>query len=234
MSSTLRYIKLLLLAIALSLGVSIVYAWTGPTAAPPDGNTDTPINTGITTQIKHGDFSANNTIFDSMSIYLSGGTIVNTSAITSPKFCIGASCVTSWPPGPTGPAGATGATGTTGATGATGPAGPAGATGLTGATGATGGTGATGATGLTGPTGPQGPAGPTVYGSQVYQESWGCFKSGLELTVSGILTSSATCIVNVYGWDPESGTTYYYYCDGSTYNPTQSSCANTPIGHLEP
>src|SRR3989338_9793554 len=54
MSSILRYIKLLVLAIALSLGVSLVYAWTGPTAAPPNANTPAPINVGTANQTKTG------------------------------------------------------------------------------------------------------------------------------------------------------------------------------------
>ncbi len=71
-----------------------------------------------------------------------------------------------------GQAGATGATGETGPAGVAGPAGPAGPMGPTGAAGAVGATGAMGATGATGPsgaqgetgasgaTGPAGPAGP--------------------------------------------------------------------------
>jgi hypothetical protein len=85
--------------------------------------------------------------------------------VTSPQYCIGVSCVTSWegtvgPMGPAGPQGPAGPTGNTGATGATGPQGPAGSTGATGPQGSQGPQGSTGATGATGATGPQGPAGP--------------------------------------------------------------------------
>lgn len=136
MSSTLNYIKILALALALSLGVSIVYAWTGPTATAPGGNTPTPINTSATSQVKSGGLWLG-------SLGTDGGAVFGGS-VTSPQFCLGAACVTSWPPGPTGPQG---------------PAGPAGAAGATGATGPQGPAGATGSTGATGPQGPQGPYG---------------------------------------------------------------------------
>lgn len=47
-------IKVLVLALVLSFGLSYVYAWTAPTATPPGGNTAAPINTGSTNQIKIG------------------------------------------------------------------------------------------------------------------------------------------------------------------------------------
>src|SRR3990167_6365008 len=147
-SSPFRYIKILALALALSLGATLVYAWTGPTATAPSGNTATPINTSATSQVKSGGLWLG-------SLGTDGGAIFGGS-VTSPQFCLGASCVSSWPPGPTGPQGPAGPTGATGATGATGPQGPIGLTGATGPQGPTGLTGATGATGATGPQGPQG------------------------------------------------------------------------------
>ena len=48
--------KSLTLALLLVAGVS--YAWTGPTAAPPDPNVDAPINVGASAQVKTGGFSA--------------------------------------------------------------------------------------------------------------------------------------------------------------------------------
>lgn len=47
-------LKTILLAIILSFGVSFVYAWTGPTATPPAGNTTAPINTSADSQYKIG------------------------------------------------------------------------------------------------------------------------------------------------------------------------------------
>ncbi|MBX4215629.1 hypothetical protein KW797_01630 [Candidatus Parcubacteria bacterium] len=47
-------LKPLLLAIVLSLGVSYVYAWTGPTATPPAENTPPPLNVGSVSQVKTG------------------------------------------------------------------------------------------------------------------------------------------------------------------------------------
>jgi len=152
----LRYTKLLILALALSLGATLVFAWTGPIATAPNGNTPTPINVGATSQVKSGGLWLG-------SLGTDGGAIFGGS-VTSPQFCLGASCVTSWPPGPTGPQGPQGpigATGPQGDRGLTGWTGPTGATGPQGPAGPTGATGATGAIGATGPQGPQGPIGST-------------------------------------------------------------------------
>ncbi|MEK7567461.1 MAG: hypothetical protein AAB513_00885 [Patescibacteria group bacterium] len=37
-------LKIVFLALVLSFGVSIIFAWTGPTQAPPNANTPEPIN----------------------------------------------------------------------------------------------------------------------------------------------------------------------------------------------
>lgn len=42
------------LVVALSAGVSVVYAWTAPTAAPTGGNAAAPINVSSTAQVKNG------------------------------------------------------------------------------------------------------------------------------------------------------------------------------------
>ncbi|MEK7081468.1 MAG: hypothetical protein AAB888_00715 [Patescibacteria group bacterium] len=49
-----KNIKILIAAIILSFGISVVYAWTGPATAPPNSNTTTLINTSITSQTKSG------------------------------------------------------------------------------------------------------------------------------------------------------------------------------------
>ena len=47
-------------ALALGLGVNYIYAaWTGPTEAPPGGNTPTPVNLGIVNQIKDAGLGLN-------------------------------------------------------------------------------------------------------------------------------------------------------------------------------
>ena len=55
-------IKFLLLTIAFTFALSINYifaAWTGPTQAPPLGNTPTPVHIGTTNQVKDGGLSLN-------------------------------------------------------------------------------------------------------------------------------------------------------------------------------
>ncbi len=54
--------KFLILTIILTAALSVNYlfaAWTGPTQAPPGGNTPTPIHTGSTPQVKDGGLSVN-------------------------------------------------------------------------------------------------------------------------------------------------------------------------------
>lgn len=46
------------LALALLFIAGVSYAWTGPTAAPPDSNVAPPINVGASAQVKAGGFSA--------------------------------------------------------------------------------------------------------------------------------------------------------------------------------
>jgi hypothetical protein len=47
-------VKIITLAIVLSFGVSLVYAWTAPTVAPPEGNSTAPLNTSTSNQAKDG------------------------------------------------------------------------------------------------------------------------------------------------------------------------------------
>ena len=48
-------LKVIALALVLSLGISYVSAWTAPTATPPSSNVAAPINVGSTAQTKTGD-----------------------------------------------------------------------------------------------------------------------------------------------------------------------------------
>ena len=58
-------LKILIVAIVLSFGISAVYAWTGPTQAPPNGNTSAPVNIGTTAQVKNGGLGVGAFIADS-------------------------------------------------------------------------------------------------------------------------------------------------------------------------
>ncbi|OGG60096.1 hypothetical protein A3C86_00895 [Candidatus Kaiserbacteria bacterium RIFCSPHIGHO2_02_FULL_49_16] len=52
MNGFLQSLKILILAIVLSIGVSYVYAWTGPAATAPGGNILAPVNVSATSQVK--------------------------------------------------------------------------------------------------------------------------------------------------------------------------------------
>ena len=85
-------LKIIILAVILSIGVTYVYAWTGPTLTAPNGNVSAPINVGATSQAKAGGLGVTNFLADSVTV----GSTVNSSSITSPQFCIGSSCITAW------------------------------------------------------------------------------------------------------------------------------------------
>ncbi len=87
--------KLVGLAIVLSLGLSYVYAWTAPTTTPPGGNTSAPINTSATLQQKSGALTVAGFVADFVTV----GVTPTAGAISAPKFCLGTSCITSWPTG---------------------------------------------------------------------------------------------------------------------------------------
>lgn len=78
--------KILLAAIVLSLGISYVYAWTAPTLAPPGGNVEAPINSGLTPQTKKGRFTSNSWISAALWIstpYLAANTVAVNNNITA-------------------------------------------------------------------------------------------------------------------------------------------------------
>lgn len=66
------------------------YSWTGPASNPPGDNVDAPVNVGGVSQIKDGALGVNG--FHNTG---SGHTIGSVRADSG--FCIGASCITSWP-----------------------------------------------------------------------------------------------------------------------------------------
>jgi len=72
-SKLLNTLKILVLGIALSFGLSFVYAWAPPTEAPPGGNVSAPINTGSTDQVKSADLVTES--FGTNSIRISEGAV---------------------------------------------------------------------------------------------------------------------------------------------------------------
>ena len=58
MNNIFKSIKLLALALALSIGISYVAAWTAPTATPPNGNVSAPLNVSANPQTKSGNLGA--------------------------------------------------------------------------------------------------------------------------------------------------------------------------------
>ena len=91
-SSILQPLKALVLILIIGLGVDFALAWTGPSSAPPTGNVSAPVNVGSTNQVKSGGLGVANFVADSVTV----GATANASAVTSPKYCIGTSCITMW------------------------------------------------------------------------------------------------------------------------------------------
>jgi hypothetical protein len=85
--------KIIVLALALALGISYVSAagtWTGPTATPPGGNVDTPVNVGNNAQSKAGDLSVGAFLANLNSLFLGNVTIGSISAPAQFKLINGA------------------------------------------------------------------------------------------------------------------------------------------------
>ena len=74
-------LKSLIVAFSFVGGLSYVFAWTGPSTIPPNGNVSAPVNVGDVGQTKTGYFGASE---------LLAGT--NTAEV----FCIGTNCINSW------------------------------------------------------------------------------------------------------------------------------------------
>ena len=122
--SAIKTIQSVLIIILFTLGLSVLYAWTGPTASAPNGNIPLPLNAGTVNQVKDAGLGVTNLVADTVTsdTVTSGaitatsinstniisniissldsitiGSVTNQSAITAPKHCIGTSCITSWP-----------------------------------------------------------------------------------------------------------------------------------------
>lgn len=59
MNNITQSIKVILLAIVLSFGISYVFAWAPPTVAPTGGNSLSPLNTSNSDQVKNGNLFLN-------------------------------------------------------------------------------------------------------------------------------------------------------------------------------
>lgn len=68
-------LKISLLALILSFGMSYALAWTAPTTTPPAGNVAAPINTSATAQTKAGNFTAPNLIDTSTTTQTKSGNL---------------------------------------------------------------------------------------------------------------------------------------------------------------
>ncbi|MBI5798874.1 MAG: hypothetical protein HZB10_03005 [Candidatus Yonathbacteria bacterium] len=85
--------KVVILALALSFGLSYVYAWTAPASQPPAGNVSSPINTSATAQTKAGGLTVGSIISGAAtttSLSVGSGKITTTGSISG-----GATTVTS-------------------------------------------------------------------------------------------------------------------------------------------
>ena len=60
----------IVLSFVLALGINMVFAWTDPSANPPSGNVDMPINVSSTAQTKSGDLGVNNLTVNGGNVYL--------------------------------------------------------------------------------------------------------------------------------------------------------------------
>lgn len=123
-------LKLIALALVLSLGISYVSAWTAPTVTPPGGNVAAPINVSNTTQTKSGNLGASwlyaysyRDAGDSTDTYFMkpNGDSKLKNILVAQDVCISGTTIclstVSGTPGPQGLTGATGATGPAGSTG---------------------------------------------------------------------------------------------------------------------
>jgi len=64
--------KIIVLSVILSAGISIVYGWTGPTAAPTGGNVAAPFNVGPDSQRKEGPAWFGSGMFSEVGAYVNG------------------------------------------------------------------------------------------------------------------------------------------------------------------
>lgn len=68
-----------------------VFAWAPPASAPPAGNVSAPLNVGSVVQTKSG------ALWDDVGFGTIGGIFAQGGIQSNTEFCIGTSCITSWP-----------------------------------------------------------------------------------------------------------------------------------------
>ena len=85
MKNIFQSVKIIVLAVVLSLGLSYALAWTAPTATPPTGNVSAPINTSDTEQTKNGPLNVVNSV---NSTYPNIGTFAFNGTSGVPHFSI--------------------------------------------------------------------------------------------------------------------------------------------------
>lgn len=97
--------KIVTLALVLSVGISYVSAWTAPTATPPGGNVAAPINVGNSEQTKTGNLGASwvyaysyrdaGDLTDSYFMKPNGDSVLK--KVIADTICFGVDCKTAWP-----------------------------------------------------------------------------------------------------------------------------------------
>lgn len=80
MKNITQSLKVITLALALSFGLSFVYAWTAPTVSAPGGNVSAPINTSTNAQYKDGKLGIGGYIHGYGEAYFDGNVGIGTSA----------------------------------------------------------------------------------------------------------------------------------------------------------
>lgn len=84
MKNITQSLKVTVLSLLLSFGLSYVYAWTAPTVTAPGGNVSAPINTSTTSQLKDGAFGATGIIHGYSNAYFDGNMGVGTTTPAVP------------------------------------------------------------------------------------------------------------------------------------------------------
>lgn len=106
------WLSIAIIGLITGIGLQFVQAWTNPSAMPPIGNVAGPITTGGAAQWKTGPLGINTGSAPITGFGLSvggnaaignslfaGGNISSSTQVAAPRYCIGSSCITSWPSG---------------------------------------------------------------------------------------------------------------------------------------
>lgn len=91
------YAKVIILGLVVGVGVQLVFAWSGPTQSPPNGNVAGPITTSAVQQTKSGTLVLGTDLAVSRNAVL--GQYITTSNASG--LCLSGDCRTAWPAGST-------------------------------------------------------------------------------------------------------------------------------------